>query len=96
MYAVVRNYSGPGARKLFDVLEKRKNDVDSIIRKVPGFVSYTLLSNGSGGASITVCKDKAGADESMKVARDWIQKNAPDTGASAPSVTEGNVILNLK
>jgi hypothetical protein len=95
MHAVVRNYSGAGAKKLFDVLESRKADVESVIRAVPGFVSYTLLSSGNGGVSITVCKDKAGTDQSMKVAREWIQKNAPDSGAAAPAVTEGQVILQI-
>src|SRR5207249_6937714 len=96
MYAVVRNYSGAGAKQLFDVLEQRKADVEAVIRKVPGLVSYTLLRSGDGGVSVTVCKDKAGADESLKVARDWIQKNASNTGASPPAVMEGSVIAQIK
>ena len=82
MHAVVRNYSGAGAKQLFDLLEQRKDDVEAVIRKVPGLMSYTLLRSGDGGVSVTVCQDKAGADESLKVARDWIQKNASNTGAS--------------
>jgi hypothetical protein len=34
MHAVVRSYSGPGARELFDLLEARKDDVESVIRSV--------------------------------------------------------------
>ena len=96
MYAVVRNYSGAGAKKLFDLLEQRTADVEALIREVPGLTSYTLLRSGDGGLSVTVCQDKAGADESLKVARDWIQKNAGSTGASPPAVTEGSVILQIK
>jgi len=96
MYAVVRNYSGAGAKQLFDLLEQRKADVEVVIRKVPGLMSYTLLRNGDGGVSVTVCKDKAGADESLKVARDWIQKNASNTGARPPAVMEGSVIIQIK
>jgi hypothetical protein len=96
MHAVVRHYSGAGAKQLFDVLEERKADVEAIIRKVPGLMSYTLLRSGDGGVSVTVCKDKAGAEESVKVARDWIQKNASNIGASPPAVTEGSVILQIK
>jgi hypothetical protein len=55
-----------------------------------------LLRSGDGGVSVTVCKDKAGADESLKVARDWIQKNASNTGASPSAVMEGSVILQIK
>jgi hypothetical protein len=32
----------------------------------------------------------------LQKARDWIAKNAAETGASAPTVTEGAVILHLK
>jgi hypothetical protein len=96
MYAVVRNYSGAGAKQLVDLLEQRKVDVEAVLRKVTGLMSYTLLRNGDGGVSVTVCKDKAGADESMKVAREWIQKNASKTGASPPAVMEGSVILQIK
>ena len=44
---------------------------------------------------MTVCQDKAGADESLKIARDWIQKNAADTGVGAPAVTEGTVVVQI-
>ena len=84
MHAVIRTYSGAGAKQLFDVLEQRKADVEAVIGKVPGLISYSLLRSGDGGVSVTVCNDKAGADESLKVARDWIQKNAPNTGARPP------------
>ena len=96
MHAVVRNYSGAGAKQLFDLLEQRKADVEAAIRKVPGLISYTLLRSGDGGVSVTVCKDKAGADESLKVARDWIQKNASNIGASPPTVMEGSVIVQIQ
>jgi hypothetical protein len=96
MHAVIRTYSGPAAKKLFDLLEERKREVESIIRPVKGFVSYSLLRTADGGASVTVCQDKAGTDESLRVARDWIQKNASSINASAPAVSEGSVILQLK
>jgi hypothetical protein len=96
MHAVIRNYSGPAAKKLFDLLEERKREVEGIIRPVKGFVSYSLLRTADGGASVTVCEDKAGTDESLRVARDWIQKNASSISAGAPAVSEGSIILQLK
>jgi hypothetical protein len=96
MHAVVRTYSGAGAKQLFDVLEEHKADVEALLGKVSGLVSYTLLRSGDGGLSVTVCTDKAGADESLKVARDWIQKNASDAHANPPVVTEGSVIVQIK
>ena len=96
MQVVVRTYSGKGAKELFDVLEQRKADVESILRGVNGFVTYTLGRSGDGGFSVTVCKDKAGIDESVQKARDWIAKNAGGTGVGAPNVSEGEVIIHAK
>jgi hypothetical protein len=45
---------------------------------------------------VSVYEDKAGTDESIRVARDWISKNAGKTGAAAPTISEGTVILQLK
>lgn len=95
MHAVVRSYSGPGAAQLFDLLEQRKAEVESIIRSVSGFQGYTLIRTADGGVTVTVCQDKAGTDESLKVAREWIQENAADLGASPPAVSEGPVVLHL-
>jgi hypothetical protein len=96
MYAVIRTYSGKGAKELFDILEKRKAEVENVIRPVRGFVSYTLARSGDGGFSVTVCQDKAGADESVQVAREWVAKNASNTGAGAPTVSEGPVIIQAR
>lgn len=95
MYAVIRTYLGTGAKQLFELLEERKVDVEATLRTVPGLVSYTLLNTGDGGTSITVCTDKAGSDASMKVARDWIQKNTSNIRANPPIVTEGPVIVQI-
>ena len=96
MHAVVRNYSGRGAKELFTLLEQKKSEVESLLRKVKGFVGYTLLKSTDGGISITVCQDKSGADESSNVARDWVRKNASHLNVATPAMTEGSVILYLK
>ena len=95
MYAVVRNYSGVGAKELFDMLEARTAEVESIIRSVTGLVSYSLIRTDNGGVTITVCHDKAGTDESIEAARDWIVANAAHLNMSPPSISEGPVALHL-
>jgi len=84
MHAVVRTYSGEGAKELFDLLEKRKSDVESLIRTVKGFVSYSLVRTADGGISVTVCQDKAGADDSVQKAKDWIGGNASNAISPSP------------
>lgn len=95
MHAVMRNYSGKGAKALFDVIEKKKAEVEKVINPIKGLVSYSAVRTADGGFSITVCQDKAGADESVRVAREWIAKNASNAGAAAPTVSEGAVILHF-
>ena len=95
MHAVVRTYSGQGAKELFDVLEQRKAEIENLIRSVSGLHTYALIRTDDGGVTVTVCQDKAGADESLRVARDWIQQNASDLGTSPPAVSEGSVVLQL-
>ncbi len=95
MYAIVRHYSGAGAKQLFEVLEQRKAEVEATIRKVSGLVSYTLVRSGDGGMAITVCQDKAGADESVKVAREWIKANAANVPAYPPAIMEGPVMVRI-
>ncbi len=95
MHAVVRNYSGEGAKALFDLLDQRKADVEKAMRGVPGFKAYTLFRTADGGVSVTVCSDKAGAEASVKTAADWVRQNAGATGVKAPKVSEGAVILQL-
>jgi len=43
---------------------------------------------------MTVCQDKAGTDESVKRARDWVKTNSPEAGLSAPIVSEGSVSIH--
>ena len=93
MHAVLRSYSGEGAKQLFHVLEKNKAEVERLARSIAGFVSFSLVRTDGGGLTLSVCRDKAGTDESMRVAREWIMKNAGNIGAAPPAVTEGEVIL---
>jgi len=95
MHAVIRMYSGAGGTKLIDLLQERKGEVEALIRSVEGFVSYSLIRTTDGGASVTVCRDKAGTEESMRIAREWIGNNASNLAASPPTVVEGPVILQL-
>ena len=42
MHAVVRTYSGKGAKGLIDVIEKNKTEVEGLLQAINGFVSYYL------------------------------------------------------
>jgi hypothetical protein len=78
------------------LLEQRKAEVEKLMRSVKGFESYTLArsSSGEGGLSMTVCQDKAGTEESGRVAKEWIVKNAGNIGVDAPKVSQGSIIIH--
>jgi hypothetical protein len=95
MHAVVRNYTGPGAKKLVDLLEARTSDVSAIMKPIKGFVSYSFVRSEEGGMSITICNDKEGTDESSRAASNWVKQNASDTGVGLPKVSEGNLVIHI-
>ena len=96
MDVVVRTYSGKGAKELFTLLEERKAEIEKLLRSTKGFVSYTLArsSESDGGLSMTVCQDKAGTEDSVRVAKEWISKNAANISAAAPKVSAGSIIIH--
>lgn len=94
MHAVIRKYSGPGASRLFDELELRCHEVEKIMLGVPGLRSYSLIRTSDGGLSVTVCRDRAGTEESTRRASGWIAENFPVT-ADSPQIIEGTVILHI-
>lgn len=94
MHAVLRTYSGSGAKELFDILEKNKGEIEQLMRSITGFGSYTLVRTTDGGYSLSAFADEAGTAESVRVARDWVAKNAGQTGTTAPTVREGTTILH--
>lgn len=93
MYTVIRQYSGENASKLFDELEANAKEVEEIIGEVEGFISYTLMRTPKGGVSVTVCKDKAGTDESSQRAAQWIRDRI-SVNVTPPTVSEGPVIIH--
>ena len=95
MYAVIRSYSGTGASDLADLIAGRQAEVEGLLRSISGFVSWTLIRTENGSATITVCQNKEGTDESMQLAREWIQENASELNVDPPSVSEGPAPLHV-
>ncbi|MDP8922354.1 MAG: hypothetical protein M3O34_05690 [Chloroflexota bacterium] len=94
MYAVVRRYTGGG--QLADALTQRRQEVVDLLRGVPGFRAYyALRANDGTVATITVCDDQAGTQESTRLAAEWVRQNMSGASISPPEVTEGETFLNF-
>jgi hypothetical protein len=94
MYAVIRTYAGAGAKELMDLIVERQDEIEPLITGVTGFVSYALVRTEDGGSTVTICQDKAGTDESVQVARDWVAANGAHLGVAAPTVAAGDIGIN--
>jgi hypothetical protein len=93
MWAAVRRYEG-----VTDPAEAGRLVAESfvpLLEHVPGFISYYWLDAGDGVmASLSVYDDQAGADESVRIAHDWVRENATALLPNAPQVIEGHVVAS--
>jgi heme-degrading monooxygenase HmoA len=93
MHTVIRHYKTNA--KLIEELERRSGEVEAIMRGVPGFVAYRLVKTAGGGLSVSVFEDEAGAEESSRVAKKWIKDNVPSVAGRAPTIIQGESILQF-
>ena len=93
MFASIRKYNG--APTLADELGKRQEDIKSLLRPIPGFHAYYLIKTNDGVISMTVCEDRAGADESNRVAAGWLKDKLPTFATRPPEITTGEVRFHL-
>ncbi|WP_045466309.1 hypothetical protein [Sporocytophaga myxococcoides] len=91
MYAVIRHYSfkSEDSDKINQMIQE---GFVPLIKKANGFISYNWLDTGTGdGASLSVFQDKAGADESILLAADFVRKNMSELLSQKPEVIEGPI-----
>jgi hypothetical protein len=93
MFASIRKYNA--APTLVDELVKKQDDIKSVLRPVPGFHAYYLLKTNDGAVSLTVCENRAGAEESNRVAATWLKDNLPIFATRPPEITTGEVRIHL-
>ncbi len=91
MFAVIRHYHfNPGDSAEID--RRIREEFVPIIKNANGFVRYYWLDTGNGeGASLSVFRDKAGADESVRLAADWVKENLSKLLIQKPEIIEGPV-----
>src|SRR5205823_5966536 len=92
MYISIRRYVGNTG--LADELAARSDEVKAVIEPVQGFKDYYLVKATDCTASITICEDQAGAEESNRAAAAWIKENMPEIAASPPEITAGEVAFS--
>jgi len=91
MYAVVRHYhfKKEDSEKIDKLVQE---GFVPLIKQAQGFVRYYWLDTGEGeGASMSVFNEKAGADESIHLAAEFVKENMSQLLIQKPEVIEGPV-----
>ena len=89
MYISIRRYkANPGTSAA--ILQQANEGFVPIISKAPGFVAYCTVDAGNDVvASVSVFQDQAGAEESNRMAADWVKQNLASLVAGPPEITAG-------
>jgi hypothetical protein len=93
MYAVIRRYSG--VAKLISELDKKQAEVKKVLSEGQGFIAYYAIRDGEALATITVCADREGADESSRRSAAWVRENMAGVRVTAPEAYGGEVFIHL-
>jgi hypothetical protein len=93
MYNVIRTYKNAGA--LASAMQQQQQEVTDLIKGVPGFVAYYATRAGDTLTTVTVCESQAGAQESTRLAGDWVKKNVTGVPIGAPQIAEGETFLQF-
>jgi hypothetical protein len=94
MHAAIRQYQvDPGS---VDEFRRGVNEgFLPTIKDVYGFQAYYAVDAGGGRlATVSVFDDQAGAEESTRMAADWIRQNMASLVPNPPEVLEGEVFAN--
>jgi quinol monooxygenase YgiN len=94
MFAVIRHYHFD-PKNSAEIDRQVREGFVPLIRKAKGFMRYYWLDTGTGeGASFGVFHDKAGADESVRLAADFVRDHLSKLMVSKPEIIEGAVVAH--
>ena len=91
MFAVIRHYHFD--KKDSAAIDRAiREDFVPLVRKAKGFQRYYWLDTGEGeGASFGIFNDKAGAEESVRIAADYVRDRLSKLLTQKPEVIEGPI-----
>jgi len=94
MFAVIRHYHFDKNNST-EIDKRIREGFVPVIRKARGFKRYYWLDTGDGeGASFGLFTDKAGADESVHLAADFVKEHLAHLLTAKPEVIEGPVVAH--
>jgi quinol monooxygenase YgiN len=91
MHVAIRRYRvDPGS--VAEIMRQINEGFIPIIKETDGFLAYFALNAGAGEfATVSVFEDQAGAEESIRLAADFVRQNLPALLTNPPQITSGEV-----
>jgi hypothetical protein len=96
MHTTVRRYEGIDQTRKEELSKKVGESLLPRLSKLPGFSGYYLIEAGDGVmSSISFFDTSAQADESTRVAANWVREEKLETALPNPTkITDGEVIVH--
>jgi hypothetical protein len=96
MYATIRRYDSVDQARTSELVKKVDETLVPRLSKLPGFGGYHLIEAGNGVmSSIGFFDTSAQADESTRVASNWVREEKLETALpNSPKVTAGEVVVH--
>jgi hypothetical protein len=96
MYATIRRYEAIDQSRTSELVKKVDETLVPRLSKLPGFSGYHLIEAGNGVmSSVGFFDTSAQADESTRVASNWVREEKLETALpNPPKVTAGEVIVH--
>ena len=96
MYCTIRRYEAVDQSRASELVKKVDDTLVPRLSKLPGFSGYHLIDAGNSVmTSIGFFETSAQADESARVASDWVREEKLDSALpNAPKITIGEVVVH--
>jgi hypothetical protein len=96
MFATIRRYEGIDQSRTNEVVKKVDEGLMPRLSELPGFGGYSLIDTGNGViSSVAFYETSAQADQSSKVAADWVREEKLESAVpNPPKITTGEVVVH--
>jgi hypothetical protein len=96
MFATIRRYESVDQSRTSELIKKVDEGLLPKLSELPGFGGYSLIDTGKGViSSFAFYETSAQADQSSKVAADWVREEKLETLVpNPPKITSGEVVVH--
>jgi hypothetical protein len=96
MFATIRRYEAIDQARTSELVKKADETFLPSLTELPGFSGYSLIEAGNGVmSSISFFDTAAHADESTRLASNWVREQKLETALpNPPKITSGEVVVH--